>query len=1818
MKHLVKSSTSGKLNFSWQLSWRNSFQILLIVLLAAMAFTPAQTALAAAGTFTVNRADDIAPRGTGVTCITAASSDCTLREAVIKANANPGSTIQFATSLNGTPIVLTIIGNDANANAGDLDINASTNIVGNGSANTIIQGAADASYTNSIGDKVFGINQNGLFNSLTVNFSGLTIRYGDNNIPTSDPLFAYTGGGVDVFQTGAGNVATFTDCVISFNRNRNGYGGGFNFDQGTAASGSLSFTNVTFDNNKTLGVTGGQSTGGAMNIFGVNSVVTINNSTFTNNLTTPTTSGGGAIYFRPTTNMNLLIHNSDFNGNTSGGNGGGIYVNIPAAGAAGSIVTIDQGTQIRNNVSGGVSGGSAGGSGLFLGGGILTTTPMLIDKVTISGNHDGASATSFNGGGGILVQQANVTIQYSRIVNNTVSGGSSGAGLFKNIDTGTVTATNNWWGCSTGPGATPCDTAVLAPGSAGSLNFTPYLRVATTPTSPTIVTNQTTALTASVNSNSAGASMVGNVDRLLGLPVAWSAVNGTISGADATINNPAGTASATFTATAAGAGKGIAKVDNDSTSGAGSNIASITINKANTTAVIGTDSPDPSVTGQPVTVTYSVTGAFGNSPTAPTGNVTVSDGADSCTGTVAAGSCLITFTTAGAKTLTATYAGDANFNASPASVGVSHTVNKADTTTTISSDTPDPSVVGQSVTFNYSVAVTAPGAGTPTGNVTVTDGTNSCTGTVAAGSCLITFTAPSATSFTATYAGDANFNASPASPSASHTVNKADTTTTITSDTPDPSAIGGLVTFNYSVAVTAPGAGTPSGNVTVSDGTNSCIGTVGAGSCTITLTTPGTTSFTATYEGDTNFNSSASASAPHTVNKADTTTALLTHVANPSVVGESVTVTFSVTVTPPGSGTPSGNVTVSDGVDSCVGSAASGACNITLTTAGLRTLTATYAGDTNFNGSASAGDSHTVNMADTTTSISSDLPDPSVFGQAVTVNYSVLVSAPGAGTPTGNVTVSDGTDSCTGTAAAGSCSITFTSPGAKTLTATYAGDANFNGSTSAGESHTVNAADTTTTITADTPDPSIIGETVTINYTVAVTAPGSGVPTGNVTVSDGTQSCVASAAAGSCTIAFSSQGAKTLTATYAGDSNFNGSASATESHTVNQTGTTTTITSNLPNPSVVGQAVTVSYSVSVTPPGPGTPTGNVTVSDGVDSCVGTVGAGSCSITLSTAGVRTLIATYAGDSNFGSSASAGVSQTVNQAPSITSADNITFTIGSAGSFTVTTSGYPTPALSVLSSPALPASVSFVDNGDGTATLSGTPLPADNGTYALTITANNGILPNATQNFTLTISQGPAITSADNTTFVVDSAGTFTVTTTGNPIASIGQSGTLPSGVTFADNGDGTATLSGTPATGTTGTYNLVITASNGILPNAVQNFTLTVDGPPAVSLINSVADTGDGQISQDESTAVAITQLLVVFNKSMNSADAQTLSNFTLVRDGSITVAVDSATYDNPSKTSTLNINGGAALPDGAYDLTVKGTIKDSLGFAIGADFVRHFFVDTTPPNTTIDSHPTNPAHSNSASFTFSSSELNSTFECQLDGGGFSACASPQNYSSLALGDHTFDVRATDATLNTDPTPATFTWLVKAPLVQIFADVPLDYWAALYIQAIYDAGITTGCGTSPLIYCPENSLTRAEMAVMLKRGIHGGSYVPPVVPITFSDTSGNWAQYWIEDMKNEGLTSGCGNNNYCPDGLVTRAQMAVFLLRLKHGSAYTPPPATGIFTDVPVGYWAADWIEELFNEGITSGCGAGTYCPDAPVTRAQIAVFFQRTLNLPLP
>ena len=194
------------------------------------------------------------------------------------------------------------------------------------------------------------------------------------------------------------------------------------------------------------------------------------------------------------------------------------------------------------------------------------------------------------------------------------------------------------------------------------------------------------------------------------------------------------------------------------------------------------------------------------------------------------------------------------------------------------------------------------------------------------------------------------------------------------------------------------------------------------------------------------------------------------------------------------------------------------------------------------------------------------------------------------------------------------------------------------------------------------------------------------------------------------------------------------------------------------------------------------------------------------------------------------------------------------------------------------------------------------------------------------------------------------------------------------------------------------------------------------------------------------------------------------------------------------------------------------------------------------------------------------------------------------------------------------------WAVpRTNVLSTFEDVPTDLWAWRYVEALAAAGLTIGC--APGQYCPGTPVTRAEIAAFLERGLHGPGFVPPAPTGTrFNDVpTSYWAAGWIEQLAADGLTIGCAPNQYCPFQAASRAEMAAFLLRARHGGAYTPPPvAASRFTDVPAGHWAKDWIEQLAVEGITNGCAPNQYCPGDPVGRDQMATFLARTFNLPLP
>ncbi len=178
----------------------------------------------------------------------------------------------------------------------------------------------------------------------------------------------------------------------------------------------------------------------------------------------------------------------------------------------------------------------------------------------------------------------------------------------------------------------------------------------------------------------------------------------------------------------------------------------------------------------------------------------------------------------------------------------------------------------------------------------------------------------------------------------------------------------------------------------------------------------------------------------------------------------------------------------------------------------------------------------------------------------------------------------------------------------------------------------------------------------------------------------------------------------------------------------------------------------------------------------------------------------------------------------------------------------------------------------------------------------------------------------------------------------------------------------------------------------------------------------------------------------------------------------------------------------------------------------------------------------------------------------------------------------------------------------------YKDVYSFHWAYDSVQALTAAGISSGCDADH--FCPDQPVTRAEIAALLEKSIHGSDYVPDPATGVFTDVpTGYWAADWIEALSNDGIADGCSDTEYCPDNNVTRAQMSVLILRSVHwadANPYTPSAATGnLFTDVAADYWAADWIEALYNDGITNGCSDSEYCPENNVTRAQMAAFIDR-------
>ncbi len=661
-------------------------------------------------TFMVNTtADTVTANG----CAPANPNTCSLREAIIEANASAGSdTIMVPAGTYQLTIAPAAGADPHDATTGDLDITDAVSIVGANSATTIIEAGTSAG--TGI-DKIFSINPQGLGAGFDTSISNLTLRFGTN--PSAAGTGDQFGGALDWSAgfDGAGNL-TITSCVITDNNTTDGDGGGLSLSN-PGGSGSATISNSTIQNNAANTATTGNGGVGGGILVGSFTSLTLTNSQILNNTATQTTGAqgkGGAINLGAFSHSN--IHATTISGNQAAGDGGGIWSN--------QGLTIDQGSVITSNTA--VAGN---GGGLWSDNQDVDVTTL--SKTTITGN------SAAGNGGGIHVDATSpqvVHLNFSRIVNNTAA---AGRGL-DNIN-GTIDATDSWWGCNQGPSTAPCDT-INDPNL--GVTFDPFIVLTHTANPAAIPVGGTTTLTASfLQDNHGTAIAVGNLSVLIGLPIQFNnPILGTLSNQQTSIQS-SGTATATYTATAAGAGHADAVVDNATVTANITNVgppsiakafgaASIlltastsltfTITNTNAVALTGVAFTDSLPSGLVVSTPNGLTGSCGGgtiTATAGSGSVSLSGA------TVAAsGSCMfsvnVTGTTSGNKVNTTGAVTSANGgagNTATASVVVLDRPDLTITKTHAGNFTP-----GQ-VGATYTITVSNVGAGATVGTVTVVD-----------------------------------------------------------------------------------------------------------------------------------------------------------------------------------------------------------------------------------------------------------------------------------------------------------------------------------------------------------------------------------------------------------------------------------------------------------------------------------------------------------------------------------------------------------------------------------------------------------------------------------------------------------------------------------------------------------------------------------------------------------------------------------------------------------------------------------------------------------------------------------------------------------------------------------------------------------------------------------------------------------------------------------------------------------------------------------------------------------------------------------------
>ncbi len=679
-----------------------------------------------------------------------------------------------------------------------------------------------------------------------------------------------------------------------------------------------------------------------------------------------------------------------------------------------------------------------------------------------------------------------------------------------------------------------------------------------------------------------------------------------------------------------------------------------TINLA--TAQIGlTSATNPSFAGAAVPLTATLTSNGGT----PTGSVSFLDGATLLGSSPinSQGLAILSapghFFTVGTHILTATYNGDAN-DSGATSTPINQVVNTAPTSSAISSSL-NPAGFGAPVTFT--VVVTTEG-GPPTGTVQFFDngsgigfGTLATTGTNTAAATLNTSALALGTHpITATYAGDALNSTSTTAPALSQIINATTDSVTLTSSA-NPALFAAPLTLT--AKVTGTGAA-PTGTVALIDGTTTIATLPVPANGIIAFLNPtlaiGPHTLTAAYSGDATHTAITSSTLTQSILQGTSTALSASSTAVNAGTSVSITATITGSASKPLSGSPIGTITFTDGttVLAVVAPNASGVATYTTATLapGQHPIIASYSGDSNDASSASTSLSITVTIATTQTSFATSV-NPINSGATLTLTSAVTGNG---GTPTGTVTFHDGGTvltavqlSPTGTA---SFPISTLAPGIHQLSASYSGDSLDGPSTSSTIAQQV-VEQTSVTLTSSE-NPALLQDNVVLSITVS-NGTQSQIPSGSVTLTDGTNTLATIQLSATGTATFTLQapslGTHTLVATYEGDNNNRQAASMPLTETVTLRPTTTSFTPSSANVSF-GQQITLISVVNASGSRPAT--GSVTWIAG-STTLGSVAidsTGLASLTITPQqGVFNAVAQYSGDALYAASVSAPVTITV---------------------------------------------------------------------------------------------------------------------------------------------------------------------------------------------------------------------------------------------------------------------------------------------------------------------------------------------------------------------------------------------------------------------------------------------------------------------------------------------------------------------------------------------------------------------------------------------